>query len=350
MHRSLAVVLAATLLVGMLTSCREKPDPTVVAFLLASDTSPRWTEFDEPSFRQRLDATCPDCEYLTRNAGGDADTQAEQLADVLAAGADVVVLNAVRADSGEELVARAGKVPVVAYDRFVAGADYFVSYDADAVGSQMAKAVVAALPETGPKDPSAVLLVNGAQTDANGVEIKRAVHRVLHRADVRILAELDPETWSDTEAADWVSGQLARHPARTLEAILAANDTQAAGVAAALTEAKVSPATWPMVTGQDADLDALRRIILGQQALTVFKSFPREAEKAADIAVALATGGVVEGADDAQDVEGVSAFVFDPIVVTLANLTDTVVRDGIYTPATICQGDVRERCVELGIV
>ncbi|HQR26954.1 MAG TPA: substrate-binding domain-containing protein [Nocardioides sp.] len=342
MRRVLGVVLAVTLLGGLLAACRDEPDRAVVAFLLASDTSPRWTQFDEPAFQQRVEETCPDCVYLTRNAQGDPDRQSAQLDEVLAAGADVVVLNAVSADTGEELVNRAGAVPVVAYDRFVAGADWYVSFDADAVGSQMAHAVARQLGGTG-----SVLVVNGAQTDANGVALKSAVHRVLARTDLTILAELDPQTWSDTEAAEWVSAQLATHPARTIDAVLAANDLQAGGVVRALADARVPSVLWPLVTGQDADLEALRRIVLGEQALTVYKAFPREAQQAADIAVTVATGGTVKGA---TEVEGVPGFVFEPVVVTLANLTDTVVRDGIYRPAVICRGKVLPRCEQLGII
>jgi D-xylose transport system substrate-binding protein len=81
--------------------------------------------------------------------------------------------------------------------------------------------------------------------------------------------------------------------------------------------------------------------------MTVLKTFPRLAEQAADIAVTLATGGRVKGG---EDVDGVTTFVFQPIVVTLENLTNTVVRDGIYTPQDICQGPVQDRCVVLGII
>lgn len=339
MARVLVFALASVLVATTLGSCRE-PDRTVVAFLLAADTAPRWQEFDEPSFRARVEARCPDCDYLTHTAGGDAETQADQFAEVVAEGADVVVLNAVTSDLGEELVAKAGSTPVLAYDRFVAGADYYVAYDADQIGSRLARAVVRQVGGAG-----SVLLVNGAQTDANGVAVKAAVHRVLDRSDLEILAELDPVTWAGEEAAAWVEGQLVEHPG--VDAIVAANDSQAAGVVQALTEAEVQPSDWPIVTGQDAELAALRRIITGEQTLTVLKSFPREAEQAADTAINLATGGTVEGA---EPFEGVPAFVFAPIVVTLDNLTDTVVRDGIYSTGVLCAGSVRARCEELGII
>lgn len=340
MRRFVAAALVVVQ-VALVTSCTAEQDPTVVALLLGSSNSARWTESDEPSFRARLEATCPDCDYITRNADGDPDLQARQLQEVLDRGADVVVLNAVTAERGEELVTAAGTVPVVAYDRFVAGADYYVSYDAAAIGTLMARGTVRL---TGP-EPT-VLLLNGAQTDPNGVTIKRAVRRVLDGAGARIVAEHDPASWSADEARRWVAGQLQAHPARTLDAILAANDSQAQGVAEALEQAKVPARFWPVVTGQDADLEALRRLVTGQQALTVYKSFPTEAERAADIAVALVTGARVTGV---QDFEGVPSFVFKPQVVTLDNLTDTVVRDGAFTTRDICDESLLARCEELGL-
>ena len=111
MARAFLVALVVALAATTLGSCRAEPDRTVVALLLGSENSSRWTEFDEPSFRARLETACPDCVYLTANAAGDADAQADQLDDVLADGADVVVLNAVTSERGEELVERAGLGP-----------------------------------------------------------------------------------------------------------------------------------------------------------------------------------------------------------------------------------------------
>ena len=326
---------------GGLAACSAPPDPTLVAFLLGSNSSPRWTDADEPAFRDEVARICPGCEYVTRNAAGDPELQRRQLDEVLDQGADVVVLNAVTAETGEDLVVRAGAVPVVAYDRFVAGADYYVSYDASVTGSLVARAVVRRVGSDG-----SILLLNGAQTDANGVAMKAAIHQVLDTAGVRVVAEKDPDSWSAEEAQTWVTAQLARHPARTLDAIVVGNDTQAAGAAQALLAAKVPVASWPMITGQDADLEALRRIVAGRQTLTVYKSFPQEAVQAADIAVTLVTGGRPTGS---EPVEGVPGWVFRPQVVTLDNLADTVVRDGVVDLEELCAGALLSRCEQVGL-
>ncbi|MEZ5095815.1 MAG: substrate-binding domain-containing protein [Nocardioides sp.] len=319
----------------------------MVALLLASDNSARWAQADEPAFQARVRALCGNCGYQMRNAQGDPARQRAQLAEVLDAGADVVVLNAVSADSGEALVRRAGEVPGVAYDRFVAGADYYVSFDPSAIGTRVARAVAARVGRG-----SGVLVVNGAQTDPNGVVIKRSVHRVLARERIRILAEVDPVTWSSAEARDWVAQQLRSRRPGSFDAVLAGNDEQAAGVAEALTDAGVTPDQWPVISGQDASLDALRRIVAGQQTFTVYKSFRREATRAADVALAVLADRPVASVapdDEPTDVEGVPSFVFTPVVVSVDNLTDTVVRDGLVTPEALCDASIADRCRALGI-
>lgn len=342
MHRLNRLLLALVLAISMLSGCREQ-DKLVIGFLLASDQSPRWATWDEPAFQAAVEYRCPDCDYLTANAGGDEATQAKQFKTMVDKGVDVLVLNAVSGEAGEGLVAKAAKakIPVVAYDRFVPGADYYVSYDAGAVGRQLAGAVVERVPKRG-----RLLVVNGAQTDANGVAIKRAVHEILDGTRLTVVAELDPKTWAADETAAWLSGRFGKVRPASIDAIVVANDTQAEGAASALRAAKVPPRAWPVITGQDADLAALRRIIAGEQTLTVFKSFPREAEKAAGLAVDLVTGTKIKGG---AEIEGVPSFVFNPIVVTLANLTDTVVRDGIYTTEQLCDPATLEACTRLGI-
>ena len=334
-------ILALGLVTVGLTACEQKDETTLIALLLASNQADRWVNADEPTFRKQVNRTCRGCEYVTYNAGGDFPTQAEQFQKALDDGADAIVLNPVDSEQAETLIEAAGSVPVIAYDRFVPGADYYVSYDATVTGQLQADATVDALGGKG-----SMLVVNGAQTDANGVAIKQARDEIFSASRMKTLAELEPLTWSGEEAGAWVTTQLKDHPSRTIDAIVAANDEQAGGVVAALADAGVRPRQLPFITGQDAELTALRRIVRGEQAMTVYKPITAEAQKAADIAVTLVTGGTVTGT---TDFEGVPSFIFDPQAVTVENLTNTVVRDGLYSTADICDEATAPRCEKLGI-
>jgi D-xylose transport system substrate-binding protein len=340
-RRLVGSLLAIGLVTGCLTACQQNEDTTLIAFLLASNQADRWVNADEPAFRKQVHRTCRGCDYVTYNAGGDSRTQAEQFQKALDEGADAIVLNPVDAEQAESLIEAAGSVPVIAYDRFVPGADYYVSYDATVTGQLQANATVAALDGAG-----AILVVNGAQSDANGVAIKIARDEVFSATKLRVLDELDPLTWSGEEAGAWVTEQLKNYPIKRIDAIVAANDGQAAGIVTALNNAGVGPRRLPYITGQDAELTALRRIVRDEQTMTVYKPITAEAEQAADIAVTLVTGGTVTGT---TDFEGVDSFIFDPRAVTVVNLTNTVVRDGLYTTAEICDEETAARCVRLGI-
>jgi D-xylose transport system substrate-binding protein len=320
-----------------LVGCVE-PDRPVVALLLASDRADRWTTVDEPAFRARVRETCENCQYVVHNAENDPAAQARQLTRAIEAGADVVVLNPVDSEGAEELVARAGEVPVVAYDRFVAGADWFVSVDPTAIGDALGRAVADELPKGG-----RAILVEGAAGDANAAEIATAVRSRLDRAGVRVVGEVTPEDWSTGTARAQVAREL--RSAGRVDAVVASNDNQAAGAVEALRAAEVDP--WPVVTGQDAQLDALRRIITGRQAMTVYKPFRDQARRAADVAVRVLTGDPIRGAEEH---EGVPAFLFEPQVVDLASLTTVVVGDGAWRLDEICAGGVLSRCRSLGLV
>lgn len=342
LSRLVILALVILLAVSTLTGCKPKPPPnTLIAFLLASDQSARWVNSDEPAFQKRVKQTCRGCSYLTLNARGDAEVQREQFDEALSQGADVIVLNAVDSEQAEELVATADKIPVVAYDRFVAGADYYVSYDPLVTGDLQAEAVLAAARGAAPS----VLLIDGGRYDANTAPIKQA-RMAAFGNKVQLLGELEPETWSAEEAGSWVKTQLGKHRPNTVDAILAANDTQAGAVVDVLASLGVKPKEFPYITGQDASLEAVRRIVRGEQAMTVYKPIVAEANQAADVAVALVTGSKVTGT---QTVEGVPSFVFTPQAVTLNNLADTVVRDRLYTLDQICDPDTLRACQRLGL-
>lgn len=232
-----------------------KPDRALVAFLLASSQAERWEKVDEPVFRAYLEDTCEGCAYVTYTAEQDANLQAQQFRQALEEGADVVVLNPVDTVAAEALVADS-TVPVIAYDRFVEGADFYVSVDPAEIGRVMAEGLVAAVGKN-----ARVLAVNGAEGDSNAVEIRRSAREVFDANRITVVDEVTPSSWSEEAASEFITGSPGRFPG--VDAVFAGNDTQATGVATALAELGVSGDAYPFVTGQDAELAAVRRIVAG---------------------------------------------------------------------------------------
>jgi D-xylose transport system substrate-binding protein len=314
-------------------------DKDVIAFLLPDKVSARWEQVDRPAFAAAVEANCMGCEVAYYNAGADEATQKEQLQQAISDGADVIVLAAVSTEASEDLIKEAGKLPVVAYDRFMAGADYYVSFDGAVAGKLQAEALVAAAG----KSPE-ILMLNGAVDDPNAAELKQAAIQVFSTNHVRVLAEGNPKDWHTDTAKTWVAGQLDHLGSKRIDAVYAANDTQAEGVVQAFQDAH---RPIPVITGMDGELAALQRIVTGTQTMTVYKSVPDQATQAAKIAVALLAGRPVRGT---KDHEGVPSVIFQPVAVTLTNLTNTVVRDGVYEIGQICDAALVKRCQALGFL
>jgi D-xylose transport system substrate-binding protein len=107
------------------------------------------------------------------------------------------------------------------------------------------------------------------------------------------------------------------------------------------------------VTGQDAELAAIQRILAGEQYMTVYKAIRPEAEIAAEVAIALGRGEdppedqVNQQVDNGQG--DVPSMILDPVSVTTENVNDTIVADGFWSVEEICEGDYAAACEEAGI-
>lgn len=262
----------------------------------------------------------------------------------MTSGAKVLVLDAVDGKAAASIVARAKAqgVPVVAYDRFVAGTDFYVSFDNEKVGQLQGNGLIDAMKAAG-KTSGDIVMVNGSPTDANAADFKKGAHSALDGSGYTIAAEYDTPDWSPDKAQQWMSSQLAAVKGNLVGAY-AANDGTAGGVIAALKAGGVNP--LPPVTGQDAELAAIQRILAGDQALTIYKAIKPEAEAAAKATMALAKG---ETPDSSTTKDGVPATLLEPVIVTKDNITDTVLKDGFYTPAQICTGEFASACTAAGI-
>jgi D-xylose transport system substrate-binding protein len=131
--------------------------------------------------------------------------------------------------------------------------------------------------------------------------------------------------------------------------VYSANDGMAAAI---ITQLKSAGITVP-VGGQDAGLDAIQRIVAGDQTYTIYKAYKPLADGAAELAVDLLQNKVVTSVantsvDSATD-KGIPAKLLEPKVVTKANIKDTVIADGLYKVADICTGDYAAACKTAGL-
>jgi D-xylose transport system substrate-binding protein len=321
-----------------------------IALLLPESKTTRYEAFDKPLFEAKVADLCSDCTVNYYNADQDEAKQAQQLTTAITEGATVIVLDPVNGAGAGGMVQEAqdADAKVIAYDRFIEGVDYYMSFDNETVGKMQGQALVDAMGDQGN-----ILMLNGAPSDPNAAQFKAGAHSVIDASNVKILEEYDNPDWSPENAQQWTTDQLSKYDASDIQGVYAANDGQAGGVVAALTGAGVAEDALPPITGQDAQLDAVQRIIAGEQAMTIYKPIPIEAETAAEVAVKLLQGEDVGDTSDTgiaqTDYNGVASFIFDPIAVTKDNVADTIVADGFYSADDICTSDYADACKAAGI-
>jgi D-xylose transport system substrate-binding protein len=315
-----------------------------IALLLPENKTARYEAFDKPMFEAAVKADCPDCTVLYSNANQDAAKQQQQAEAAITQGANVIVMSAVDGKAAQTIVqnAKSQGVPVVAYDRFISGADYYVSFDNKKVGELQGTGLVDAMKKAG-KTSGDIVMINGAPTDANAADFKSGAHSVLDNSGYKIAAEFDTPDWSPDKAQAWMESQVGAVKGN-LVGVYAANDGTAGGAIAALKGGGVNP--LPPVTGQDAELAAIQRILAGDQALTIYKAIKPQAEDAAKKAILLANKSAL---GNTVDKDGVPATLLDPKVVTVDNIKDTVVADGFYTVEQICTPEYKDACAKAGL-
>ncbi|MFD5341375.1 sugar ABC transporter substrate-binding protein [Streptomyces hawaiiensis] len=347
----LLAVLLAVSLAGCTDSGDESGSGPAIGLLLPSRAVPRWEKSDKPLIEKRVKELCSDCTVVYANAENDAASQRQQMNSMITRGVSALILDVVDPKALRSSVRAAQRegIPVVAYDRLAEGPiSGFVSFDGAQVGRLQGQALLKGMGARA--DGGGVVMVNGDPSSPNAAWYEGGARAVL-RDEVRILKSYNTLGWRTENAHDHMSAAISALGPGRIDGVLAANDSIAAGVISALKSARVSP--LPPVTGQDADLDAVQRIVKGEQYMTVYKPFRLEAEAASAMAVALARdndiNALVTTTVDSPTTEDVPAILLDPTAVTRETIGRTLVRDGVYTLDQICTPKLRSACDRAGL-
>ncbi|MEU0207203.1 substrate-binding domain-containing protein [Streptomyces canus] len=321
-----------------------------IGLLLPDNVTARYEKFDKPYFEDKVKELCSDCTVSYANAAADPAKQAQQMSSMVTKGVKVIVVSAQDSAAIKSSIASAVSkgVKVVAYDRLAQGpVSAYVSFDNVKVGELQGQALLDALgSKATPK--ANVVMINGDDADPNAAQFKEGAHKVLD-GKVKIAYE-QSGLWKDTVAAQKVSAAITQLGAKNIAGVYAANDGMAGGIANTLKGAGIS--TIPL-TGQDAELAAIQRIVAGTQSATVYKAYKPEADTAAELAVNLLQGKDIKSLADTEVTSGsgdkVQAKLLTPVSVTVKNIKDTVVKDGLYTVADICTADYAAACKKAGL-
>ncbi|MEU6979173.1 MULTISPECIES: substrate-binding domain-containing protein [unclassified Streptomyces] len=331
-------------------SAPTKAEEVKIGLLLPESKTTRYEKFDRPYIEAKIQQLAPGAQVDYYNAAESATTQQQQVNTALAKGDKVLILDAVDAKSIQSSVQKAhdAGVKVVSYDRLAQGpVDSYVSYDNREVGRLQGQALLDAL---GAKAQSGdIVMHNGSPTDPNAAEFKAGAHSVLD-GKVTIGKEYDTPNWDPNNANQQMSGAISALGKDKIVGVYSANDGLAAGISTALKSAGLNVP----LTGQDAQLDAIQRILLGTQTITIQKPYKPEADIAATMAVDFAQGkslpaDLVPVTKTSGSGEKVPSNLLKPVVVNKDNIKDTVVKDGMYTVQEICTPTYAAACKQAGL-
>jgi D-xylose transport system substrate-binding protein len=326
-----------------------------IALLLPESKTARYESQDRPNFEAKVKALCPDCSIIYSNADQDASKQQQQAEAALTKGANVLVLDPVDSASAAGIAQRAkqSNVPVISYDRLILNApvDYYISFDNNKVGELQATSLVDKLKDLG-KTSGKLVQINGAPTDNNAKLFKEGATGVLSKSSYKVAKNYDTPDWSPDKAQTEMEQAITAVGKNGFVGVYAANDGTAGGAIAAMKSAGIDPKKIP-ITGQDAELAAIQRILDGEQYMTVYKAIKPEAEAAAELAVALAQGkdapaNLVNGKTDNGSAQ-VPSVLLTPVAVTKDNVKDTIIKDGFWKASEICTSEYAKACTAAGI-
>ena|GEM_PF-2507894 len=313
-----------TCIVGVLFTLGNQTKAQKVGLLLDSYVTDRWN-LDQKFFSDHITVLGGEC--VVAVAYGDPDEQLRLAKKMITEGVDVLAVvptDALRASEIVE-VARRANVPVISYDRLILSPDIsvYISYNNVKVGQLQAEYVISKIPA------GKYFLMNGPVSDNNAVMLREGQLKILEphlrKGKIRILEDFVMKNWSEIGAFEKMKEVMAAD-GEMPDVILAANDAVANGAIQALPGALAGKI---IVSGQDADLTAIRNIIAGTQAMTVYKPIKPLAQLAAQLSMDLANGKKPIGTSRVSSGGiTVDAILLDPLVVDKSNYKETVIRDG----------------------
>lgn len=321
-----------------------------VGIAMPTQSSERWIK-DGDNMKAQLEAL--GYEVSLQYAEDDVQMQVSQIENFVAQQVDCLVIAAV--DSGAlttvEAQAKTAGIPIIAYDRLLMDTDavsYYASFDNKGVGTAIANYIVEAKDLEAAKaagESYTIEFFMGSPDDNNAVLLYEGIMEVLqpYLDDGTLVCKTGrtsfDETcilrWSQETAQQWCENYLSGFYAdEDLDIACSAFDGFAYGIRSALEGAGYTEDNWPLITGQDAELMAVKNIISGKQTMSIYKDTRLLADKAVGMVNAVLTGTEPEVNDTTTYDNGVMvvpSYLCTPVAVDVNNYEELLVDGGYYT-------------------
>ncbi len=321
------------------TRQRDPNAPVKIGFSMDTLKEERWQRDKELVERRAKEVGA---EVSVAVANGDDRLQINQAENLLTQGVDVLIVAPHNGEIAASIVeaAHRQKVPVISYDRLIKNSDVdlYVSHQVEKIGEMQAKYALDRVPKGN------YVLIGGAPTDNNALLLRKGQMNILKpaidRGDIKIISDQFAKEWRADEALRITEDALTK-TGNDIQAIVASNDGTAGGAISALPNSLVGKV---LVTGQDAQLDAVQRIAEGRQTMTIYKPIQPLAFSAVEAAIKLAKGEKVDAADRINNGKlDVPSILQEPIAVDKNNLDATLIKDGYHKMEEVYKNVPREQ-------
>jgi D-xylose ABC transporter substrate-binding protein len=310
---SVILLIAGSILIQ---SCKPREKVPVIGLLMDQYNVERWAQ-DTTYFIQNVNKLGG--KVICLSANGDPEKQLDQAKQLIDQKVDVLVILPVDLKKAADIVklANEASISVISYDRLIqeANVNYYVSFDNVKVGQLQADYIKNRLQKGN------VALVGGAYTDKNSFLLQFGQMGILQpyieRGDIKVVYNKMVKSWSYDEGYEATKECLSNNK---VDAIICGNDLLASGAIKALQERGLAGKV--LVAGQDADTKARENIVLGLQAMSVYKSIEDLASNAARMAMDLAKGNTIFYAIYTVNngTKLVPSLLIDPISVNKGNI------------------------------
>ncbi|WDZ95840.1 D-xylose ABC transporter substrate-binding protein [Herbaspirillum sp. WKF16] len=331
LKKSVLALMAATTMSLVGTSAMADAKNPKIGFSIDDLRVERWAR-DRDFFTAAAEKL--GAKVFVQSADASEARQISQIENLISRGVDVIVIVPFNATVLTNTIKEAKKagIKVLSYDRLILNADVdaYISFDNEKVGEMQAEGVVKAQPKGN------YYLLGGSPTDNNAKMFRAGQMKVLQplidKGDIKVVGQQWVKEWNPTEALSIVENALTANNNK-IDAIVASNDGTAGGAIQALAAQKLAGKV--PVSGQDADIAAVKRVIAGTQTMTVYKPLKLIASEAAALSVHLARNEKpTYNAQYDNGVKKVDTILLKPILLTKSNV-NILVQDGFYTQAQI---------------
>jgi putative multiple sugar transport system substrate-binding protein len=280
------------------------------------------------------------------------DDQVAQLETMVSQNVSALVVAAIdnKSLNGPLAQAKEADIPVIAYDRLILdtpNVDYYATFDNTQVGTLQAEYIVTALDLANQAGPFNIELFAGALTDNNTKYFFGGAWAVLEpyitegklvvKSGEVELEQIATENWDGAIAQDRMDNLLSTHyQGEQVHAVLSPYDGISRGIISSLESNNYT--TLPVVTGQDAEVESVKYIIEGRQAMTVYKDTRELAATTVDMVLALLDGKKPDVNDEETYDNGdhvIPSMLLTPVSVDVNNYQEVVVDSGYLDAADL---------------